>query len=335
MPTHSGTQTPNQASAEHETGVSDPLICPPTAELGLTPQVHKREVALIFDSSKMSGWYGYDASVAVLPHLNRLSNHSILTGDILWHDQDMALLALNQECRWWRRPDISDVGQLYCVYVNNLSVSAFEALIAGLQPVASALGFADCTFSSPLKSILATCVGSRYVKLGKRFVTSHPHDSGFDTNQNSPGWPVQDHGYTCWSIDDVSYDLFLRYKIESSFAPLAFNDGHFSMAAATGIWRDPRMISISVDAAKMDYLSRAKSGSLARGGLAELSSEELAEQLQQRLAQSYIFSLKWNSELGYSNFATIVEFHHAGQQIRLRAALKYEHDELGLVTLYG
>lgn len=301
----------------------------------LTPQVQRKEIALFFDSSVMDGWYGGEAALAVLPHLDRRGNHSILTGDVIWRDQDMVLRELNQVGNWWRAAEIVNSNQLYCVYVNNLSSAAFEALVAGLELVDAAVGYADCTFGSPLKNILSTCVGTRYVKLGPRFISSHPFDSEIDTNENAAGWPLEDFGYTCWSIDDLSYGLFLGYKIENTWAPLAFNDGHFSMAAATGIWRDPRTIPISVEAAKLDYLAREKAGSLSRAGLAGMSSEELAEQLQLRLAQSYIFSLRWNSELNYSNFATAIEFDHEGQQVRLRAALKYENEELGLVTLYG
>lgn len=301
----------------------------------LTPQVQKKEIALIFDSSKMGDWYGYEAAGAVLKNLDRRSSHSILTGDIFCSSEDMALRALNHSGNWWSKVEIANLGQLYCVYINNLSATGFDTLTAGLEQVPAAVGYADCTYQSRLKDILATCLGSRYVKAGQRFINSHPYDSDPNTNENGPGWPLEDHGYTCWSIDDMSYDLFLQYKIENSIAPLAFSDGHFSMAAATGVWTDPRAVPIFVEEAKMDYLTREKPGSLSRAGLSGMAPDTVAERIRQRLAQNYIFNLRWNSQLNYSNFATIIEFVHQGQQIRLRAALKYENNALGLVTLYG
>jgi hypothetical protein len=302
----------------------------------LTPQLQKKEIAFLFDSRQMGNWYGFEAAEAVLPLLDRSSSNSILTGDIVCHDQDLAVRALNEKATFWRDVEVRDVLQLYCVYINNLSPSSFHNLSTNLQrSCAAAIGFVDCTYSSTFKNILATCIGTRYVKRRADFLNSHPYDSEIDANENGPGWPLETYGYRCWSIDDMSFNLFMNYKIQNSLAPLAFHDGHFSMAAATGIWEDPRSVDIVINPAKLGYLKQEKSGTLSRAGLDDLTEGEIAEQLQQRMAQSYIFNIKWNSDIGYSTFATMLEFERQGRIVSLRAALRYEEASLQLVTLFG
>lgn len=301
----------------------------------LTPQVDKKELALLFDSAVMSGWYGGDAAEAVLPHLDRKSNHSILTGDIIFKDLDLLLTVLNAEGVFWRETSISVSQQIYVVYVTNLSDGGFNRLVEGVRSCHGAIGYVDCTYAGVTKTILSTCIGTRYVKVGSSFVNSHPFDADEDANENAAGWPFAEHGYSYCSIADLYFDLFLRYKVESVFPGSAFNDGHFSLAAVTGIWADPRTLPVSVDDGKRKYLEDQKGGSLAKAGLSGLSADEIASKIKEKIAANYIYNLVWNSEKGYSNFATMIEFEHAGRKVRLRAALKFEDGGLGLVSLFG
>lgn len=301
----------------------------------LTPQVDKRELALLFDSTVMNGWYGGEAAEAVLPHLDRKSNHSILAGDIIFKDLDFLLTALNAEGEFWRETSIPVSQQLYVVYITNLSDGGFDRLVDGVRSCRGAIGYVDCTYAGVTKTILSTCIGTRYVKVGSVFVNSHPFDADEDANENAAGWPIAEHGYSYCSIADLYFDLFLQYKVESVFPGSAFNDGHFSLAAVTGIWADPRTLPLSVHEGKRKYLEDEKGGSLAKAGLSGLSADEIASKIKEKIAANYIYNLVWNSEKGYSNFATMIEFKHKGRKVRLRAALKFEDGTLGLVSLFG
>jgi hypothetical protein len=301
----------------------------------LTPQVDKRELALLFDSAVMDGWYGGQAAEAVLPHLNKKGNHSILDGDIIWADQDHVFSALEREAVIWGQPNLSVSQQIYVVYVTNLSDSAFHALSDGVRESPGAIGYVDCTYAGILKTILSTCISTCYVKYGNRFITSHPFDSDRNTNENAPSWPLEDFNYTFASIEDTYFNLFLSYKIESVLPGSAFNDGHFSLAAAAGIWRDPRSIPVFVEETKLKYLNDEKSGSLAKVGLANVTNDQLADKIKAKVSSSYIYNLVWNSEKNFSNFATMIEFENEGRRTRLRAVLKCEGERLGLVSLFG
>jgi hypothetical protein len=301
----------------------------------LTPQVDKRELALLFDSAVMKSWYGGEAAEAVLPHLDRKSNHSILHGDILFKDLDVLLAALNAEGEFWRETSIPVSHQLYVVYITNLSDGGFERLVDGVRSSRGAIGYVDCTYAGVTKTILSTCIGTQYVKVGSVFVNSHPFDADEDAKENAAGWPLAEHGYSYCSIADLYFDLFLQYKVESVFPGSAFNDGHFSLAAVTGIWADPRTLPLSVDEGKRKYLEGKKGGSLAKAGLSGLSAEEIASKIREKIAANYIYNLVWDSEEGYSNFATMIEFEHKGRRVRLRAVLKFEDGKLGLVSLFG
>jgi hypothetical protein len=89
------------------------------------------------------------------------------------------------------------------------------------------------------------------------------------------------------------------YKIESLVPGSAFNDGHFCLAAAAGIWQDPRFIPLFVEDAKRKYLQGERGGSLAKVGLTHLSTDELAENIQEKIAGSYIYNLVGNSEKSF------------------------------------
>lgn len=300
----------------------------------LTPQLHKREIALIFDTNRMEGWYGLEAAEAVLPLLDTVGSHSILSGDILCKDQDFAFQALG-ELTLWRNVEIRRTEELYCIYINNLGREAFDGLVRGMSAVPSAIGYADCTYGSTLKDILSTCVGTRYVKHGPTFISSHPFDAEPEADENAAGWPVEAHGFHIRSIDDLSFGLFMDYKIRNTLAPLAFHDGHFSLAAVTGAWADPSSMPITLEARKLQYLHEKKAGSLLRAGLSDLTQSEIADQLRQRMTQGYIFDMKWDSTHRFSTFATMIEFNRTGRQTALRVALRYEESSLAVVTLYG
>ncbi|WP_156718065.1 hypothetical protein [Nocardioides sp. Leaf307] len=301
----------------------------------LTPQVGRKEVALLFDSRQMRDSYGDEAARAVLPLIDRRGNHSLLSGDLIWPDLNEVLKALDREAVLWDRPKILIPHQIYVIYLTNLSESNFFKLTSGVIGNPGAFGYVDCTYSGATKNMLATCLGSKYVKLAGKFVTSHVDDALPDVNQNTPGWPLEDLGYSVYSINGLHFDLFLRYKIESSLSSFAFNDGHFALAAVAGIWRDPRSVPLHLDPSKLEYLSKEKSGSLIRADLAGLTAEQIAQSIQEKLSSSYIYNLVWNSEKDYSNFAAMIEFPNNGRVTRLRAALKYENEQLGLVTLFG
>lgn len=173
----------------------------------LTPQVDKRELALLFDSTVMNGWYGGEAAEAVLPHMDRKSNHSILAGDIIFKDLDFLLSALNAEGEFWRETSIPVSQQWYVVYITNLSDGGFNRLVDGVRSSRGAIGYVDCTYAGVTKTILSTCIGTRYVKVGSIFVNSHPFDADEDANENAAGWPFADHGYSYCSIADLLRSL--------------------------------------------------------------------------------------------------------------------------------
>src|SRR5277367_1780312 len=57
----------------------------------LVPQNDKTERAFLFDTTLIDdGWYGYDIATRIVPALNRDLNCSILAGDLILDDQDLA-----------------------------------------------------------------------------------------------------------------------------------------------------------------------------------------------------------------------------------------------------
>lgn len=199
----------------------------------LVPQRDRREIALFFLADE--GGYGTapgSAADCVLGLLPPDLRCSVLRGDLLATDQDWAFEVLQAHLVGHRPVEIRNTSQIYAIYLNNVSAAMFTSIAEGAQTCSSYVGFADCTFGSPMKDWLSTTLSSTYLKVGKTFVNGHEDDASADGDYDLPGWPLERHGFNYRSIQGTYFSLFLAYKIERRVLP-GEADSRFALAAVS------------------------------------------------------------------------------------------------------
>lgn len=193
------------------------------------------------------------------------------------------------------------------------------------------------TYSSRTKDWLANTLSTRYLKLGNTFIGQHEDDVPNEENYNLPGWPLEEHGYRCVSLQSMYFDLFLNYKIERRVIPGETDTKHSLNAIST----DPAELedfTIEMDDEKFAYIA-AHGGGFRSAGMASNSREEVLDLIRARITRTYIYAmeLKEHPSGTSSLFAIMLEFpRENGVPVRIRAALEYLPTKrvLRVVTLF-
>lgn len=139
----------------------------------------KKETAFIFDSSLIeSNWYGNVVFKGLFPALNKESTYSILCGDII---ADRLSLATSREIIFenliqFHATVFKHPTQYYVVYINNLSNTQQEAIIEALSRQKFFVGYADMTFHSRLKTLLAYLLINLRIKHQDTIILQHEAD---------------------------------------------------------------------------------------------------------------------------------------------------------------
>lgn len=299
----------------------------------------RREIAFLFDTMRISShWYGRTVAEAILPTLDKRLTCSVLVGDLIHSNQEIAKRILLKELVPNKVSEIVDTSQLYCVYLNNLTETMAMAIHDALKSCEFYFGYVDATYATPVKDWLSFTLINAYVKITSKFVCGHEDDAPRGTNSNMPGWPLEELGYQCFSVPSTLFDLLMNYKIERRVFKGFESDTSFSLNAISS---DPRPMSemkVLVEDAKLAYLRTHKAGSLELAGLERMTVEELSLILETKLRNNYIYNLTFLEEWNTSKFNLILEFMdpETSRPMKFLAVMKYlpQGNELRLVTLY-
>lgn len=303
----------------------------------LVPQRSRREIALVFDSGKIeSAWYGYEVASRLIPLLPRTLSCAILDGDLILADQDLAFELLGKHLICHRSVDVRHSNQLFCVYINNLSQQAFTQVAMSLRGYEAYVGHVDTTVTSQMKDWLSMTLVQAYLKSGSVILNGHEDDVDDSHDSNMQGWPWSEHGYILRSFRDMYFHLFLSYKIERRVLPGFESDTRFALAA---ISNEPLSLTeMAVEDADARFLASEKSGSMAKAGLASMTSDQLQVIIGERLMQSYIYELWYREEYDIRQFNIMMEVPSPVGPIpaRVGATLEYRPSDrsLRLITMY-
>lgn len=201
------------------------------------------------------------------------------------------------------------------------------------------IGHADVTYRSDLKTWMSVALGNTYLKLGETFLTKHPDDLETVSDENPGWWPLEEAGYRCVSLPStLCFDPFLSYKIERDVVGELESDTIHGLSLISSDPRSLSSFSVLVEPQKLDYLRRSKAGSLEGAGLAEVSSDEFAAQILDRIHENYIYELAHSEEHDTSKFNIILEFASGSppDPLRVLAGLEYQpaQESLRLITLF-
>jgi len=307
----------------------------------LVPDRKRREIALFFDTTKIDdSWYGLPVFKRYMPLFGKKSNHSVLAGDYIDNGAGQKLLyeVLSDELKLARPVTCQHSSQFYVIYINNLTNSMFQHFSKALQDYSAYAGFADMTYGSRLKILLSTVLVNAFLKHRHIIIQGHEDDRSNDEDINMSGYPFEEYGYVCRSIQSSLEGVLLSYKIERPVIPGFEVDTEFSINAINPNPLPMDSFSIEVADDKLEYLKGEKSESLARAGLNEIGVTGLQMLIAEKLASSYIYNLVYLQEHDVTKFNVILEIPSANNMrpTRLLAALSYhpKSKTLELKTLF-
>ncbi len=246
--------------------------------------------------------------------------------------------AFFQHIKSIRRIDYLHHAQFYIVYVNNLSGKMVETMHARMKSFIPYVGYFDLTYSSFIKTYLSTILVKLCLKCKTTIIAGHADDQNNDRDENVSGYPFEENGYNCKSIQSSYFDLFLSYKIEREVFEGFENDTAFAINAICKNVLDISDFTLLIEDEKLGYLLRAKEANLKRAGIINLTHKELEQFVQKKISNNYIYNLTFLSEHGTIKFNIMLETKtkDTNEFVRLNAALEYKPIDrtLRLITMY-
>jgi len=304
----------------------------------LVPVMDRQEAAFIFDSTAFdSGLYGSEIFKHVLPLLEPKATQSILVGDLLGGDQQIISEILREAMVRSRSFTYRHSTLLFCVYINNLSDTAFQRLHQGLASCPAYLGYIPTTFGSRAKTYISFSVASFVLKHGMTLIVAHEDDRDNSENINITLYPLEEFGYRVASLQGVYFSIFLAFKIERPSFKGFHTDTELALNAISDEVALFENFVVLLDEAKHGYLINKKPGKLKKAGLEAANREYIAALIKSQLSANYIYNLSYLEEHGVMKFNLMLEVQHStGYPARMTAALEYlpAKQTLRVITFY-
>jgi hypothetical protein len=289
----------------------------------LTPNVKKKELALIFDT-RFSNAYGYNISKKLLELLSKNTKCAVLVGDCI--SSPLPKIKMTKASKFYNiefRP--SDY--FFVVYITNLTVDMVDALHHGLDSYKPYIGYVDATHSSYFKTYLSTILCQEFLKYENIII----HNDEADVF-----WPVEEFGYITKGITSYLYDIFLVYKIE---APVFFaNDIRFALNSISPTQLSLNNLEVCLTREKLDYIKNKNKGGINKAELTEITKEEFEVLIRSKISSNYIYNLEYQKEYNLLKFTIIVEIPTKNKDINVRFNIGLKHTpgskSLEIVTVF-
>lgn len=307
----------------------------------LTPRRDRHEMAFVFDSSATGNQYNYgtpvhDRILTLLPA--KQFSCALLSGDLLIENQDLGFELLQRGLQLHREVRrFSYTGELYAIYINNLTGGRAQAIHEGLLPWRAYVGRVPSTYSSRTKDWFSTTLSTRYIKLDRTFIGEHEDDVSNRKNYNLPGWPLDDHRFSSMSLQSMYFSLFLSYKIERRVVPGETDTIH-ALSAISASPLDLSTFAVEIDDRKCEYIAN-HGGGFRSAGLESTNRADIAELIRLRIERNYIYDMQLSAHEGgsTSKFNIMLEFpREKATPVRMQATVEYLPDDqiLRVITLY-
>lgn len=304
----------------------------------LIPKNDRKEIGLIFDSSKIeSNWYGNYVFTKLIPLLPKNSTHSVLCGDYIGDNetQNDLFFRFYGAVKQVREFEYLHSTQFFIVYINNLSKNMFDKLISDLKDFESFIGFFDLTNQSFMKSYLSTILANSFIKNNRTILLEHEDDRDNSENVNLISYPFEKSGYKVKSIQGIYYGVFLSYKIEREIFKGFESDGDFALNSISPIVS--KIKEIEIEDKKFEYLKTVKKGKLKKASLISYSKNELAELIKKKIQSNYIYNMTDLKSHNIFKFDILIELINTLNEI-VKITLGFEYipqkQKLRLITLY-
>lgn len=305
----------------------------------LTPNINKKEIALIFDSSKIkSAWYGYEVFDKIIPIFNKKTKHSILSGDLI----------IEQNFYFWKEvffeelisekdTDFLNIRDCFIVYINNLSNTVFTNFHNQLSNYDPYVGFIDTTTQTKLKTIMSFILCKVAIVNNNQIILPY-EDEDWEIDENTQGLPFESYNFSIRSIPCLYYDLFLSYKIEREDLKGYSLDTRIALNSITPIVDDLEKLNIEIDEPKFNYLLNEKRGKLKKAQLEKYSIKDFEKLIKEKIKDNYIYEMSELKEFNLIKFNVIIELELqcSLEKVKCQATLHYkpEENKLKLITFF-
>lgn len=304
----------------------------------LVPKANKHEAAFVFDSTEIdSGAYGPEVLSHLLPLLDMRVTQSVLCGDILCKDQELAFEVLQESMVLSRSFEFTHSTLLYAVYINNLSDSALSQLHTKLEGYPAYLGYIPTSTGSRAKTVLSFSMVNLFLKHCNTIIIGHEDDRPNSENINITMYPLEKFGYKIVSLQSNYFGIYLSYKIERPVLSNFKEDSEMAINAISDNVMQLRDFTVVLDEAKLGYLKNEKQGKLDSAGLANADRNEIAALIQSKINFSYIYNLEHLQEHGVMKFNLMIELKRPGSPpARRLVGLEYKpaEKELRVLTFF-
>jgi len=307
----------------------------------LVPNKKRKEIAFVFDTQVLQECiYDYFILNKILPLLGKDSTHSILVGDITGDaSEKYEIRDLFFENLFQINPtDYKYHNQYFVVYINNLSDSMVDNLVDKLKGGKYFTGYFDLTFSSSIKTKIATTVSTRFIKSKSHLILSDPYATNIIDNIPTTTSEYEELGFQCVFIHQVYFHIFLSYKIERQILVGIEKDSDFSLNMLTSDFVDLSECKIEINPEKIEYFRKEKGDNFERAGLIDHSSTELEELISKRIANNYIYNLTFIQEHDILKFDILMEFKRIDKEqlMKMVLGIEYQHKKktLRLITMF-
>lgn len=306
----------------------------------LTPSIEKKEIIFVFDRYQITNnWYGNEVFNLIIPLFDRQSSHSILCGDYIDHTlgQERLYKEFISEIEIRNNYNYVHSNQFYFVYINNLTKKMLNTFDVGLKKFKPFIGYIDVTYSSFMKIYASMTLANSFIKHKSSIIMGHEDDRNNIENINIKGYAFEENNYSCISLQDSLYGVFLSYKIERP-AYIGFNkDLDFSLNAISTTIVPINELSIEIDERKLHYLKENKTGIMKKSEMINLEKHELEEIIRDKISMNYIYNLSYVKTHNAAKFNILIEKStSSNNKIKLLGAFEYMPFEkkIRLITLY-
>lgn len=167
-----------------------------------------------------------DIEKNIVELLDKNSKHNILMGDLITFDSNLYsvislmyhTLGIQIDSKW--------AANYFLIYINNISKASIEKIDKFFKSKYYYLGTCDMSFDSKFKSyIFHVSVATQYVKIGNKIFNADP-DIEFTeySNVNNGCLDWKTAGYKVVGINQYLFDVFLRYKIDTTIGTVSSDD---------------------------------------------------------------------------------------------------------------
>jgi hypothetical protein len=264
----------------------------------LTPDRKCKQIALVFDSRGGGGSYGYEISKSWLPALrdHGPEKTAILHGDLLHLPYEIVHAEFERHLVGSKifprlSPEI-----YYIVYFTNLTENQIRNMVQAVEEQEDAyLGYIDCSTWKPIKRSMA--LPQYALKHKKKLIMGE--SEGY-TNQL--GYPVEDYGFTTVGVEEIHYDLLLRFRLDMGIPEWASSDSDFSLNVLQSSKTPMRDLEIYIDEKRVHYLHEQHLAALKSAGVSGLTAKGIAQRIKEKISRGTIYNLRFAEGTKDGNF---------------------------------